>query len=110
MALRPVYSTQFICGDSAAEYDYTCPDGYVALVSCIDVVTDSGVEGAGTIIAGLAQLGGSSGYVWTATYFGPLVYVKFRGKIILTPGDYIAVVSFGDNFSCSASGDLLSLP
>lgn len=110
MALRPVYSTQFICGDGMSEYDYTCPEGYVALVSCIDITTDTSVTGDGSVYAGLEQVAGATALFWSATYEGGYFYVKWRGKIILSPGDVLGVIAFGDNFSCSVSGDLLSLP
>jgi hypothetical protein len=103
---RNVYSTQFIRSNPGSDFEYTCPEGFVALISTIDVyigiVTDGGNF---TAIAGSLDT-----VFWSQGYSVPgEQYSAWRGKCVLTPGESLSVYA-GDDFACSVAGDLLTLP
>jgi hypothetical protein len=103
---QPVYSTQFVRGNTEAEYVYTCPPGYVALVSCIDVYV--GIVGSGGNFT--AAAGSSITVFWSQGYDAPgEQYSAWRGKHVLVAGESL-YVSGDAEFACSVSGDLLSAP
>ena len=104
MAQR-VYSTQFIKANVVASYPYSVPEGYTALISCIDVyigiVTDGGNFTAST----------DDGKIfWSQGYdAGGEQNSRWRGKVVLTEGEELNITA-GDVFSCYASGDLFLNP
>jgi hypothetical protein len=103
---QPVYSTQFVRGNTAEEYVYECPAGFVALITCIDAYI--GIVGGGGNFT--AAAGSEVTVFWSQGYDAPgEQYSKWRGKQVLTAGERI-YFSSGDVFACSVSGDLLSAP
>jgi hypothetical protein len=108
--LRPVYSTQFIRANDSDVYYYTCPEGYVALVSCVDCYIGIVTEGGNfTGYSGDADEE-SSPIFWSQGYDVPgEQYSAWRGKIILTAGGALAFTA-GGTFACNVSGDLLTVP
>jgi hypothetical protein len=97
-----VYSTRFICDNSTNIYSYTCPDGYTALVSTIDVYV-------GIVLSG----GNFTAYVngavvfWSQGFDAPGEQNSaWRGKVVLKEGDTFQVTC-SDTFACTACGDLL---
>lgn len=110
MALRPVYSTQFIFGSGLDSYTYVCPAGYVALVTCIDTYVGL-TTGSGNFTAALYNPAlPRTAKFWSQGYTLPgEENARWRGKIVLTEGERL-VVSAEDVHDCCASGDLLTLP
>jgi len=105
MALQPVYSTQFIAASDGSSYVYNCPEGFVALISCIDVYIGIVTDGGNFT----AYYDGAHVF-WSQGYDPPGEQnSKWRGKIVLTYGHYLEIQA-GDTFSCCASGDLLRQP
>lgn len=103
---RNVYSTEFIRNNAGSEYVYACPEGFVALISTIDVyigiVTDGGnfTAAAGSLVT----------VFWSQGYSVPgEQYSAWRGKCVLQPGESLYVSGDGE-FACSVAGDLLTLP
>lgn len=102
MAQR-VYSTRFIGANDSDEYGYTCPDGFVALLSCIDVYI-------GIVLDGGNFTGYLNGEVvfWSQGYDAPGEQNSiWRGKLVLTAGETFQVTC-SDTFACVANGDLLT--
>lgn len=102
---QPVYSTRFICDNSTWHYAYTCPAGFVALITCIDVHIGSTVAGGNWIVDMLG------GVVVGSTVYLPIapVNLTFRGKLVLNPGDSIALYTDAeDTYACTVNGDLLT--
>jgi hypothetical protein len=97
-----VYSTRFIGDNSTDLYSYTCPDGFVALISAIDVYV------------GIVTTGGNfTGYLngavvfWSQGFDAPGEQNSiWRGKLVLTAGESFQVTC-SDTFACIANGDLL---
>lgn len=107
MSPLPVYSKAFIIGNSQRTYVYTCPSGYVALISCIDAHVGSTTSGGNWIV----MLNGTA-IIGFVTYL-PVAPQDFtyRGKIVLQPGETITVYSdASDLFDISVTGDLLTNP
>jgi hypothetical protein len=100
-----VYSTQFIAANDSGSYVYVCPDGYTALVSCVDVYIGIVTEGGNFTLEHEASV-----VAWSQGYDVPgEQYSAWRGKIVLLAGHAIAITA-GDTFACSASGDLFLNP
>ena len=98
----PVYSTQFVASNGATSYTYVCPEGYVALVSCID--TYVGLVDAGGNFTGI---GGGDQVFWSSGFDAPGdSNGRWRGKQVLTAGQSVTVTCDFE-FACSVSGDLL---
>ena len=108
---RNVYSTEFIRDGSSDSYTYTCPEGYVALISCIDVYVGIVTDG-GNFTAYSQDTGPSDAVVlWSQGFDVPGEQnSRWRGKLVLTAGQSLLVQADGATFACHASGDLLSLP
>jgi hypothetical protein len=102
VAAPRVYSTRFIGADDSNLYSYTCPDGFVALLSTIDVYV-------GIVLAGGNFTGYLNGEVvfWSQGFDAPGEQnSSWRGKVVLTAGESFQVTC-SDTFACVACGDLL---
>ena len=108
--MASVYSVAFFSGDITVEdptIDYTCPDGFVAVLRCVDVFI-TGLLGPANCI--LFDIGTGSTF-WTALATPPPIQQTFRwrGRQVFEAGNGFRLQRGEGTWGTRASGYLLSV-